>query len=64
MHDCVNFVWPKSNKEYWNNKLVNNKKRDKKYYEIMREMGWKVIVIWECEINNNRLDYLIKEIRN
>lgn len=37
---------------------------DKKYHEQMKEKGWKVIVVWECEINDNRLEYLIKEIRD
>ncbi len=64
MHDCESFVWPKSNTEYWTNKLINNKNRDKKYHDQMKEKGWKVIVVWECEINDNRLEYLIKEIRD
>ena len=57
------FVWPKSNTEYWTNKLINNKKRDKKYHDQMSEKGWKVIVIWECEINEDRLQRLISEIK-
>ncbi|MBR1662876.1 MAG: virulence RhuM family protein [Ruminococcus sp.] len=64
MHDCENFVWPKSNTKYWTNKLINNKNRDIKYHDQMKEKGWKVIVVWECEINDNRLEYLIKEIRD
>ena len=63
IHDCDSFVWSKSNTEYWTNKLINNKKRDIKYHNQMREKGWKVIVVCECEINDNRLEYLIKEIR-
>ena len=63
MHDCENFVWPKSNTEYWTNKLINNKNRDKKYYDQMKEKGWKVIVVWECEINECRLNHLISEIK-
>lgn len=63
MHDCKNFVWPKSNTEYWTNKLINNKNRDKKYHDQMKEKGWKVIVVWECEINECRLNRLISEIK-
>ena len=64
MNDCENFVWPKSNTEYWTNKLINNKNRDKKYHDQMKEKGWKVIFVLECEINDNRPEYLIKEIRD
>ena len=63
MHDCKKFVWPKSNTEYWISKLTNNKNRDLKYYEQMKEKQWKVIVVWECEINETRLERLIAETR-
>ena len=63
MHDCKNFVWPKSNTDYWTNKLMNNKSRDLKYYNEMKAKGWKVIVVWECEINEDRLNQLINEIK-
>lgn len=63
MHDCKKFVWPKSNTEYWISKLTNNKNRDLKYYEQMKEKQWNVIVVWECEINESRLEQLIAEIR-
>ena len=63
MHDCKKFVLPKSNIDYWTNKLLNNKKRDQRYYQQMKEKNWNVIVIWECEINEGRLELLIKEIK-
>ncbi len=63
MHDCNKFVLPKSNIDYWTTKLTNNKKRDLQHYELMKEKGWKVIVIWECEINDNRLCQLIDKIK-
>lgn len=63
MHDCKKFVLPKSNIDYWTNKLLNNKKRDQRYYQQMQEKNWNVIVIWECEINEGRLELLIKEIK-
>lgn len=63
MHDCRKFVLPKSNIDYWTNKLINNKKRDQRYYHQMIEKNWNVIVIWECEINEGRLERLINEIK-
>lgn len=51
MHEgCPKFVWPKSNEEYWVKKLNGNKSRDKANYEKLRNMGWKVIIVWECEL--------------
>ena len=51
MHEgCPKFVWPKSNEEYWIKKLNGNKRRDKANYEKLRNMGWKVIIVWECEL--------------
>lgn len=63
MHDCDRFVFPKSNTDYWINKLNNNRKRDMKHYEDMRKDGWKVILVWECEISEERLNKLILEIK-
>ena len=63
MHDCKKFVLPKSNTEYWTNKLINNKKRDQEHYAQMKKAGWNVIVVWECQINEDRLKQLILEIK-
>ena len=43
---------PKSNVEYWKEKVAYNQRRDKKNLRLLRKLGWKVIVIWECQINN------------
>lgn len=41
---------PKSNSEYWKAKFTKNIERDKKTQEDLRVMGYRVIVIWECEV--------------
>jgi DNA mismatch endonuclease, patch repair protein len=43
---------PKSNLEYWGQKLQRNRLRDKKTVEALRRSGWKVFVVWECETKN------------
>lgn len=63
MHDCNKFVWPKSNTDYWTSKLTKNKARDLICYSKMKENGWKVIIVWECELNEKRLFRLIDEIK-
>ncbi len=47
---CRYFVWPESNKDFWKNKIETNIARDKKKKAALESMGWKVIIIWECEL--------------
>ena len=49
-HDCGRFRWPSSNQEYWEKKIKRNLERDQLNYEELRNLGWKVIVVWECEL--------------
>lgn len=65
MHDCKDFVLPKSNLDYWMPKLEKNKLRDKENIEKLKSMGWKVIVVWECYLKDTTyLDQLKKSILN
>ena len=46
MHEgCKYFVWPKSNAEFWRDKIQGNSIRDQENYRQLSEMGWKIIVI-------------------
>ena len=47
---CKRANIPKSRKEYWLPKLSRNSDNDKKHYIELTSMGWKVIVVWECEL--------------
>ena len=46
---------PKSNTEFWVNKIRRNQERDKQNYQILKENGWHVIVIWECQLKPDRI---------
>ena len=50
---CKYFVWPKSNKEFWENKIKANIERDNKKINQLVERGWKVITVWECELKKD-----------
>lgn len=50
MHDCERFRWPTSNTDYWYSKLRRNVERDRINQEKLRDDGWNVIVVWECDI--------------
>lgn len=53
MHqDCRFSSIPKTNTEYWKNKLECNRRRDMIVQESLRQDGWRIIVIWECQIKN------------
>lgn len=62
-HGCekCNKTMPKRNKEYWQEKVENNKKRDIRNKKQLTKKGWKVYTIWECEIREN-LDGKVNEI--
>ena len=41
---------PATNREFWNHKFERNVERDAREQKELREMGWNVIVVWECEL--------------
>lgn len=49
-HDCGRFVWPTTNVEYWHEKINRNIVRDLVNEKVLVDQGWKVLVIWECEL--------------
>lgn len=67
-HDCPRFVWPSSNQDYWRPKILRNVERDQLSRQELEALGWKVIVVWECELKkkvmDTRLAELEAEIRN
>ena len=50
---CRYFVWPKSNVEFWHNKIIGNVVRDRSNYNKLLSMGWNVLVIWQCELRKD-----------
>jgi DNA mismatch endonuclease (patch repair protein) len=53
---------PKSNTGYWGAKLARNVERDAENLRALKAMGWKVLVLWECDVlkSGTRLERLIK----
>lgn len=49
---CKYAYTPKSRIEFWKIKFKKNIERDKKVSKLIKEAGWKQLVIWECEIRN------------
>ena len=54
---------PKHNTSFWQNKFENNIRRDSEKVRQLEGMGWKVLVLWECEIKKN-LNHCLNYISN
>lgn len=57
---CKHAARPASNTIYWNQKLDRNVKRDEENLLKLKELGWEVLVIWECETRDP--DTLIEKL--
>lgn len=66
MHGCSRSRLPRSNQDYWKPKIERNIQRDAKNKQKLELDGWKVIVVWECELKKRiaeeRLSRLCEEI--
>lgn len=61
-HDCGRFVWPSSNENYWRTKIFANVDRDKKNQQLLKEQGWRVLIIWECQLKRAVMDYNLQQL--
>ena len=52
---CVDSHVPRSRQDYWKPKLSGNTARDKSNALALRRLGWKVLVVWECEVTKRSL---------
>lgn len=50
-HDagCSDSRMPKSNRGYWGPKIIGNRERDARHLAALRDLGWDVLVLWDCE---------------
>lgn len=46
---CIKSKMPKTNVEFWQDKITANVKRDKSNQADLEKMGWRVLVVWECD---------------
>lgn len=60
---CPRTTTPKANNAYWTQKFAENIERDGHKIRELRQAGWNVRVVWECEIlNDATLDEIVREI--
>lgn len=60
--DCKYYITPKSNTSFWLNKINSNILRDSYQQQQLKEMGWNVIIVWECELKKQKLENTIEHI--
>lgn len=54
-HDCKRGArLPKTNVEYWVQKIARNKKRDKEHEMTLTNARWDVLVVWECQLRDEK----------
>lgn len=64
--ECQEGRIPSTNSKFWKEKLLKNVEKDERHIKALQELEWKVIVVWECEIEKNTeqtLEKLITEIK-
>ena len=59
---CRYFRWPEDNADFWKTKIMQNRERDEKKHKELLKMGWKVLVVWECELRKNSIDKTLSEL--
>ena len=61
---CPKFVQPKTNVEFWSNKILANKERDQRNYISLTSTGWKVIIIWECQLSSSNRKETLEALKS
>ena len=65
VHGCKYSTIPSTRKEFWLEKFEANKKRDKAKIDSLLELGWRVLVVWECATKlkeKEEFEELIKQV--
>lgn len=60
--NCKHFVIPKTRTEWWLNKIERNKKVDKRNNLKLRKLGWKIIIIWECQLKPQKIERSLNKL--
>ncbi len=61
-HNCPAFKWPATRAEFWHSKIERNRENDGCHIKALREMGWRICVVWECSIRKSGSEILAARI--
>lgn len=59
-HSCPHGRMPKSKQDYWAPKIAANQERDAAQQQELAQLGWQVMVVWECELKE--LDRALEKV--
>ena len=63
LHDgCRYATIPKSNVDFWKNKLYGNRERDERNEKELEAMGWNVIIVWECQLKKDKIEKTLDDL--
>ena len=57
---CKDASMPKTNQSFWTEKFSENVQRDTRVVESLLRQGWKVMIVWECELVNKTIETIEK----
>lgn len=60
--DCGRFRLPKTNTEFWARKIERNRQRDREEQKKLADMGWHVIVVWECQLKPDKREQTLASL--
>ena len=61
---CDIYSAPKSNTNYWINKINGNRERDLNNYKALYDSGWNIIVIWECQLKPSLIETTMQNVEH
>lgn len=61
---CKRFVLPDTNREFWQAKLLRNRERDSENYKLLTNLGWKIFIIWECDLKKDKMAATLSKLGN
>lgn len=62
-HDgCSLYTIPKTNRDFWVNKVRRNKERDAEVQRKLASMGWHTIVVWECDLKPSKREKTLESL--
>jgi len=61
-HNCRYATTPKTNTEFWLKKFAKNVERDDKNYTMLKDMGWDIIIVWECMLKKDSREDTLEQL--
>lgn len=59
---CKKYIVPKTNTDFWIEKVARNQRRDQNVWRQLEAKGWSVVIVWECELEKKRFDVTVGRV--